>query len=189
MHLDKVTDFFYILQTFVSEYFKWTLAKSEYTMTFFEVGFITMPRYQSGGVLYVAQMIGNSTGFEMRFYFKSYCFRILKKKLLWAINGTWNNHFFQRNPSMLIGVFVILYKMIEVVWIRKKQIFFCKNKGTIHANSRKKNIFGIPYCIDIFLLIGEAPSGFITEVCADVFITDYFAWLLAVYGSVIGSND
>ena len=60
-------------------------------MTFFEVGFITMPRYLSGGVLYVAQMIGNSTGFEMRFYFKSYCFRILKKKLLWLdVQTVWS---------------------------------------------------------------------------------------------------
>ena len=48
--------------------------------------------------------------------------------LLWFECHTGDDHFFQRNTSMLICIFIILYIMVVIIWICKEVIFLGKDK-------------------------------------------------------------
>lgn len=39
----------------------------------------------------------------------------------------WNNHFFQRNSSVLEGIFEVAYIIVIVIRISKEVVFYCKN--------------------------------------------------------------
>lgn len=75
----------------------------------------------------------------------------------------WHNHFFQRNPSMLIAIPVITHIMIVIIDIGQEKIIFGKNIRTTHIYVRQTNFFWFFNRINIFILITEASSCFVTQ--------------------------
>ena len=48
-----------------------------------------------------------------------------------------NNHFFQTYAAMLKGIAVVIYKMIVIIRVAKKNIAFGKNKRRVHIWHRQ----------------------------------------------------
>ena len=56
----------------------------------------------------------------------------LQTKLFRVKNQKRNNHFFQRNSTVLIRIFIITHIMIVIVDISQEQVIFCKNIRATH---------------------------------------------------------
>src|SRR5690606_18773663 len=100
-----------------------------------------------------------------------------------------NNHFFERNTTMLIGVFVIVHIVIIIVLVCQKIIVFSKNIRTSHVNSRKLNFVCVFRRIHIFIFISKTSSGFVSQIQTRISVTNHLARILYINGSVVCSND
>lgn len=78
----------------------------------------------------------------MDFIQKIYINRI-NGNLFWSHYHKWNNHFLQRNATVLVGISIITYIMIVIVGIGKKVIPFSKYEGTTHIYGWQVNFLGI----------------------------------------------
>src|SRR4051812_34016521 len=79
--------------------------------------------------------------------------------------------------------------MVVIIDVRQKVIILCKDIRTAHIDGWQTDSFRIFYSINIAVLVSEASSGFVAQVEARIFITDYFRRVFYIYGSMVGCDD
>ena len=63
-------------------------------------------------------------------------FIFAKSDMFFAYPNRYNHNFLHRYTTVLIGIFIVAYKMIVPIGICKKHITFCKYERTTHVNCR-----------------------------------------------------
>ena len=90
---------------------------------------------------------------------------------------------------MLKSVFIIICKVIVVVWVEEVFILLGEDVAGAEVRSRQACFFGLfnlKYVLDIIL---QVFAHFITQVGRGISVTDDLGWLLHADGAVVCTND
>ena len=74
---------------------------------------------------------------------------------------------------MLECVAVIINVVIVIVWISKEVILPAKNVGRTDIGLWKECVMRILHFKDFFVIVIQAPAGFVTEVCRSIPVADH----------------
>jgi hypothetical protein len=100
-----------------------------------------------------------------------------------------NQHLFHGNASMLKGVAVKIYKMIVIIGVNQVVVVQAKNIGSGHMCTGKAYALGLQDFKNLFGIIIQVPSLFVTQVHRGLPVSDYLYRIVNPHCPMIGGDD
>src|SRR5690606_22242255 len=115
---------------------------------------------------------------------------VIRVCLFCRISNIGYDHFFQRNPSMLKGLIVIIDKLVIVIRVNKIAVFLCKNETGADMQPGQHSILRVLDQEHILVYIIEVLTLFVPQIGVGITVSDYLTGMLDADGTMIsGHND
>ena len=101
----------------------------------------------------------------------------------------WYQHFFQGNTAVLVGVAIIFYIAVVVIWIGEEPVILSEQVPGTHVWFGQTDLLRITDCIYVLILVGKISALFVTQVGIYLAIARDPGGFLHINGSVISSYE
>ena len=90
---------------------------------------------------------------------------------------------------MLVGISVVIYVVVKIVWVGKKPVAQRKNKQIANCIFWQADVFGVFHLKNFFGFVAHISANFVAQIGVQVAVANQFCGFCNVNCAVVCSDD